>query len=516
MRRVAATSVLSGVVASAGLIACGETPCPPGSARDARTGLCTLVDEAASSGEGAGAGGGSADTGGDGPGGGDMDSGGGGCGTGFLSGDPIAVLASAGEPGGPDVDLIEWVEATVVGDDHVVLSGQGGAQLFSLEDGLPVGPQLTVPQTFRSAADGAEVVFGGRTGSLYPVSFADPGSPERLDPIPEPPNFGFYEDIAYANGLLLLGAHETGGVLLDRGGTRVGTLPASDAYGVGLAPGRAVLTDRDELVLFDIRDPRSPLELDRLPMGGEGRDVDFDGERVAVGLGGRGVGVWDIEADLLVPRGTTGLPGAALDVSLDGDEVWVGAWESSALVRVGDDGLTVLGLEAPRFSAMAVGARGGRAVVADWYGMQLLERTRDVGGPELSIPEAVRFQGGGAEVFLDVRNWGPEPLAVELDAAGTGFVVSPMELTVPPGGWERVRIAAPMSLPEVPTPLPWTSNDPDEPSGVVELAPADRGVGTVHADFSLQGLVGTDPALRMFTLAEQRGKVVVLAYFALF
>jgi len=508
-------STLPWLVASSSLLSCGDPACPPGSARDAGTGLCTLFDDTGPSGEVGGGDAGAGGTTGGGAGSG-TDTGGGGPGSRFTSGDPISVLASAGEPGGPDVDLIEWVEATAVGDSHVVLSGQGGAQLFSLVDGAAVGPRLSVPRKYRSAADGVEVVFGGRTGSLHPVSFADPASPVQLDPIPEPPNLGYYEDIAYADGLLLLGAHETGGVLIERGGTRVGTLPASDAYGVGLAAGRAVLTDRDELVLFDITEPGSPVELDRLPMGGEGRDVDFDGARVAVGLGGRGVAVWDVEADLLVPRGAASLPGAALDVSLDGDEVWVGAWESAALVRVGGDGLTVIGLEAPRFSAMAVGARAGRAVVADWYGMQLLERTRDVAGPELSMPTAIRFQSGGAEVSLDVRNWGPEPLAVELDADGTGFSVSPAALTVPSGGVERVRVVAPEPLPVVPTPLPWTSSDPDEPSGVVSLAPADRGVGTVHPDFSLQGLVGNDPELQTFNLADQRGKVVVLAYFALF
>ena len=508
-----------GAVVTLGL-ACSDPPCPVGSYRDPANGLCTLVDADGGSGGESGGGSGGGDEGGasgtGGGTGGGGDTGDGGPGSGYTRGDPITVVTSAGEAGGMDVDLIEWVEATVVGSDHVVLSGQGGAQLYSLADGSAVGPLLTVPRTFRSAADGVEVVFGGREAALYPVSFADPSNPERLPPIPEPPGLRFYEDVAYSAGRVLLGAHGDGGILLARTGTHLATLPATDAYGTGLAGDRAVLTDLDELILFDISDPRNPLELDRVPLGGEGRDIDFNGDRIAVALGGRGVEVWDVEADVLVSRGSTMLPGAALDVTIDGDEVWVGAWDASALLRITADGLVVLGLEEPRFSAMAVGARNGRAVVADWYGMQLLERSWDVSGPELDLPDAVRFWEPGGTVGVDIRNWGPDRLRVEFDASDVGHGVSPETVRVDPGGVERVRITAPSTLPTVPVSLPWTSNDPDEPSGVLSLAPADQGVGTVHADFTLQGFVWPDPTLRNFTLSEQRGKVVLLAYFALF
>lgn len=491
------------------LAGCGPEPCPPGSARAPATGLCTLIGEDADSGQ-------VVDT----P---DEDDGqDSGTDTGdpepleLTLGDPITLLASLGDAPGPDVELVEWVEATPIGDSHVLMSGQGGAQLFSMEDGSMVGEKLRMPRTFRSAVDGTDVILGGRGGGLYPLSFADPANPTESPRINVPEEWGYFEDIDFAAGRILLGFHDRGGQLLDTGGTPLATLPATDAYGVGLSEDRAVITDLEELVLFDISDPRNPVELDRVPMIGEGRDIDFDGSRVAVGLGGMGVGVWDIEADLLVPRGTATLPGSALDVSVDGDEVWVGAWHETALVRVTDEGLLLLGMEAPEFSAMAVGATGGRAMVADWFGVQLLERNRDVAGPELAISEALRFQEGGQTLRADVRNWGPEPLTVQFGSPSGGFTVDPSSVTIAPGGFERVSVTAPATLEPVLSTAEWTSDDPDESSGFILLSVADRGVGTQHEDFTMQGFSWPDPSLSDFTLSEQRGKVVFLAYFALY
>lgn len=152
------------------LAGCQPDPCPPGSARAPATGLCTLLDEdgdpdgtedppqddtaARDTGEP------SPDDG-----------------LALTSGDPIALLAESGEPGGPGVELVEWVDATPVGPDHVVVSGQGGAQLHRLEDGALVGQKLQLPRTYRSAADGRDVVFGGRGGGLFQISFAAPENP---------------------------------------------------------------------------------------------------------------------------------------------------------------------------------------------------------------------------------------------------------------------------------------------------------------------------------------------------
>ncbi len=502
LRTVPALTLLS-------LAACDDTPCPPGSTREAADGLCHLDDfgdEAPGTTPGA------------------QDSAAtdtaavddtGSPGLTLTPGDPITALTAYDESG-LGGDVIEWVEATPLGDAHVVLSGQGGARVYALSDGQPVSEKLFVPRTFRSATDDGVLVLGGRSGALYTWFVDDPAAPRPGPSLTIPVEWGWFEDIALSGDRLLLGFHDRGGVLLDLSGRWLGTIPASDAYAVGLAGDRAVLTDRDELVLVDVSDVSAPAELDRVPMPGEGRDIDFDGTRVAVGMGGLGVGVWDIAADVLVPRGTAFLPGASLDVSLDGDEVWVGAREATALVRVAADGLVVLGLEPPVHSAMAVGAVDGRAVVADWYGVQLLERQRDVAGPELDLDETLRFGAAGETLRTRVRNWGPTALTLTLTPPASDFVVSPQQLEVPPDGTATIALTLPDDLPLAPVSVSWTSNDPDEPAGTLDLKPADRGVGTPHPAFTLQGFTWPDTALQDYTLADQRGRVVVLAYFALF
>ncbi len=62
--------------------------------------------------------------------------------------------------------------------------------------------------------------------------------------------------------------------------------------------------------------------------------------------------------------------------------------------------------------------------------------------------------------------------------------------------------------------LEWTSNDPDEGSGSVQIRGAGQTVGQPHEDFSLEGFAWPDNSPRYYQLGDQAGKVVFLAYFA--
>ena len=67
-----------------------------------------------------------------------------------------------------------------------------------------------------------------------------------------------------------------------------------------LADNRLVYSDDEELVLADVSDPVNVTELDRIQVGSEIRDIDFDGSKVAVGLGGNGVVLFNLVDDRLV------------------------------------------------------------------------------------------------------------------------------------------------------------------------------------------------------------------------
>ena len=103
-----------------------------------------------------------------------------------------------------------------------------------------------------------------------------------------PPFEGVHEDVDVDGNKVLIGWHANGGVLVDLGGNLLGTLPATDAFAVSLSGNQALLTDQNALVLFDISDPVAPVELDRQPLTGEGRDLSWEGEHAVVGTVGEG------------------------------------------------------------------------------------------------------------------------------------------------------------------------------------------------------------------------------------
>lgn len=430
----------------------------------------------------------------------------------FISGDPIATLGSDGDWGGGGGELVEWVDAVVLDDSYGLVVGQGGLATVNLADGS-ITAHLPVKRGYRVAATGERAIVGTRSQGLMLFAISDPAAPSML--IDHPLGMGYHEDVAIDGDRVLVGWQENGGLLLDLDLNELGRLPATSAVGVGLFGDRAVLTDGAELVLFDISDEAVPVELSRAPLPGEGRDVSFDGDRVAVGMGGSGVSVFDVLGDTLVDRGSFSTPGSALSVSVDGDWVWVGAWEVTALAWIGGEEPVVIGHESPVASAMAVGARDGRAVVADWFFSTALQRAEGVAGPEIVAQESAWFDAGET-AGVRFENDGIFDLDVTVDAPGGGYAVEATAFTLAPGEVETLLVTAPTGeIPDV-IDLNWHSNDPDESDGRTRLRRSNQGVGTTHDDFSLQGFTWPDGALDTYALSEQRGSVVFLAYFALY
>jgi hypothetical protein len=476
--------------------ACSPGPCPKGSTR-AADGLCYLPDD------------GGADSGSD----VDPDTGDSDTAIDVTDGDPISVVGYEGEnePGGR---LLEWTDSAILDESVGAVCGVVGVGLVDLTDGSTMSSRPT-PPCLRMAADDGVVVASDRRSQLTILDVSSPPDILEMGFIRFDPDDTRHEDIAIHDGRVIVGWHGNGARLYDPGANLLGTLPATDAFAVGLHGNRAVISDAEELVLWDVTDPRFAIELSRVALPGEGRDIEFDGSRVAVAMGGAGVGVWDVQDDTLVARGSMIVPGAGLAVALDDDEVWVGSWQHTVLLRLTDDGLVTMGHEAPRFSAMGVSASGGTALVADWHGHMTLQRERDVASPELIVNEDLYFGAGDATQNVRVENHGPLPLEWAFGEVPDGFSVSEAAVTVAPGGVEVITVEGPETL-DYRAALPWSSNDPDESSGEIALAPPDRGVGAAHPDFSLQGFTWPDRDTSEYTLSAYEGKVVVLAYFALF
>ena len=430
----------------------------------------------------------------------------------FAVGDPIVERWTASESGS-GLDLLEWVDAVVLTAELGMVTGEGGWATVDLQ----TGELLTLAEMDRGYvvdADADHAVVGERIYGLTVLDLSDPAVPTvRAE---HQPYEGYHEDVALDGELVLVGYHDDGGLLLDLDLNELATIPAADAFAVGLSGDRAVLTDGDELGLWDVSDPTAPVALDAVEMTASGRDIAFDGDTVAVGLGGRGVGVYAVEDDALVHRGDLPVAGSAFSVSLDGDYLWIGAWVTLAGAWVGVGDVGILGHAAATESAMGLGAGHGMALVADWQHHTAFDLVEGVAGAELVIQEKVYFGEGSTDgVALRVENHGVFDLDFVPGTPSDGWSWDTEDLSL--GTGEGATLVLRPDGTSTGGSLPYTSTDPDEEAGDVELLAATQSVGSKHAAFSLESFTWPDDSkeIRSFDPDSHEG-VLFLAYFSLY
>ncbi len=434
----------------------------------------------------------------------------------LLFGDPIRTLGSDYEGSGAgDLPLNEWLSAAVIDQSVAIVVGHEGYGIVSFEDGTKLH-QEDLQRVYRVASDGMHAVLATRVNGLMLVDVSQGADTRGVTDLGSGMTAGrLHEDVAIEGERILLGGRSQGGVMLDLTGSLVGILPADDAFGVGLQGDRAVVTDDATLLLFDISDPESPVELARATMTGEGRDVAWEADRLVVGMGGAGVSVWSTAGDALRHRGDLVIPGAALSVAVDGQYAWVAGWSLVALVDLSNDVPRVLGHEPSRFTGHGVAAAGGRAIVADWFTSTAMQVVEGVAGPELDLPARVYLKPdvSGGNDTATVTNYGPLELEMSL-TPDTNVVLSSENLLVPAYSSLGLRIEL---LGDTATGggVAWTSNDPDESSGRIEIEQADQGIGSSHVDFTLPGIEMPSGDEGRWTLSDHQGSAVVLVYWSL-
>ena len=445
-------------------------------------------------------------------------------------GDPLETINSTlgldpGPSGGGKV-FAEWVDAVVLGEGQAVLVGVTGTALLDMET-YTILAQYDTNRAYRVDADpDARLVVAGTNSDGLRLIELDSGSVRRWYGGPE---VG-HEDVSIDQGRILVAWRSAGAWLLDTSFSPLAVLPATSATAAVIRGDRALYTDEETLILVDVADPTAPVELDRIALPGAGVDLDFDGTRVAVGLGGRGAVVLTVEADQLVLQGQLVVPGQVQSVSLDGDNLWMGAWEVTALAWLGEGGPVVVGHEAPLYSAMGLGARDGVAIVADWFAATGVRRIAGAAGPEIHTEDTQTFQEDGGSEQVTFTNYGAFPLDISLEAPGDGFSADPLTLSLVPGergtvvvtpptgplrdSTLRWRVVTPPTGPLRDSTLRWSSSDPDEPTGTVRLEAPRGGVGEPHPDFELAGFTWPDTTLTSHRLSDYKGKAVFLAYWA--
>ncbi len=410
----------------------------------------------------------------------------------------------------------EFVDIVGLDADQALGAGQGGYALVELADASHVW-QVDSPRIYDLAWDPsmAQAYLGTRLEGVKFLDLTDRDDPQESGEVTE--WVGVHEDLAASDGLLLVAAPASGAVLID-GATRgvLSTIEAGWASAVGLHEDRAVVADSNAIVLYDISEPTAPVELDRQSLRATARDLEFDGTHIGVALGGHGAAVLRVREDALVVLGELDLPGSSYGVALDGDYLWASAWSDVALIWLGAGGPVVLGTEDVKYSTLGIGAGGARAVCADWFATTAFEVVPGVAGPELVVPTDVFAVGDDPPTAeFELSNLGAMTLEATVSAVDSSVQLSQTDLVLEPGDTVRLVVTGETGRP-LSTELKIDSNDPDELNKSISVRTGEQSLGQEHEDFTVEGYVAPDTTLLPYTLSEQRGRVTVLAYFAVY
>jgi len=411
-----------------------------------------------------------------------------------------------------DEHFFEGVDALALDDARAILTGQGGWAVVDME----LGEVLRV----RAGERGYDLAYdpslqrvwiGTRYSTVYCLDVSDPDDiVQGSCGIAGPPG-GAYEDLAADEGYALLASHGQGARLYDQVGEYLLTLDDGDASGVGLVGDRAVVASGEALVLWDLSDRGSPVELDRADLPGTGGDVAFDGARVLVGLGAEGVAVFDLAGDALTDRGHYAVQGSTNAVALDGDYAYSASWTGYEVAWVGEGGPLVLGHEDAEQLAFGIAASGGNVATADWFHARTFRHEPGVAGPEIDAPPYVYFTEADASEALTLANGGAMDLSVSL-TTGSGYALAPDSLTLAPGETGVVVVTADGQPAEDTIVL--STNDPDEPELEVLATWGQTLLGAEAADFELSGFRWPDKSTDAYRLSDYAGQVVFLSFWA--
>jgi len=344
-----------------------------------------------------------------------------------------------------------------------------------------------------------------------------------------------FEGLAWdaASSTLYAAAHGGGlrvyGTAADGTPTFVRVLDGFDnAWKLDLHEGRGYVVDGTRLHVLDLADPRLPVRLGTLDLPGSGRDVDAHGDRVFVALGGDGIAVFDLAS--LDPGGLpTALPTVAVDGSaqavqandlLLGVASWshVAVYDRESLLRLGTERTG----EYPTFEEdLGVALIGDLVLVAEWRAMHALRFHPGYVSPDIWIPdEMFAFPADEARTkTFAVRNRGPLPLEIGPIAttAPERFTVTPGSAVLAPGESTDLTLAfTPPAPAPSPTLLAIETNDADAGQSPLEIPIVTTESGRLDVGDVLDGAFAFLDPTGARDIENLRGKVTVLAYFALF
>lgn len=422
---------------------------------------------------------------------------------------------------------------------HVILCGGFGADINDISD--PSAPRHVAGVEERCQRigigpltdEGARVIYLAHHGDSWVTTpylatyhlFSD-GRAVRVAKIES--RDVLFEGIAHHQGALYVAAHE-GGVRvyrLDARGVptfeRVVVGGIVNAWKIAVSGSHAFVADAGAgLHVFSLEDPLAPQRVATVETLGSPRDVAAEGARVYVAMGGAGVDIFDVSD----PRAPTKIKtlvgrGSAQAVDVDGDLLAVANWSHVALHDSAS--LARLATERTRDAFeqdLGVALVGSTLLVGEWEGLHALRYRPGYVGSAIWLDEEIfSLDPATPSRAVLVHNDGVLDLHVDgLSIADPAYSIEPASLKIAPGDRGVFSFRRPAPAPAGSTTLRLSSDDPDPARAALELEVLveDAGSRLGIGDELTEAFGFLDPS-GAGQLSALRGKVVVLAYFALF
>ncbi len=453
-------------------------------------------------------------------------------------GDNLVAVATGNAAEAVDVDISR-------NGQYAVLCGGFGARINDVSD--PENPTAVASATQRCQrsawgevlADGTHVLYLAHHGDSWVTT---PGlttvhlSPEGGVSYPDTESTPgvLYEGLRWHDGHLYVATH-AGGVRVyltdpeDGVATLLTVVPGfTNAWKLDVGgPGNDWLYVADDvrLQVVDISEPAQAAIVGGIDLGARGRDVDVEGDRAYVAIGGAGVEVLDISEPAAPTRiATIALEGSAQGVHAQDDRLAVAAWRYVALYDT--TSLKLIGTEQTRGAGafeqdFGVDFRGDHLFVAEWERLYVLRYRPGYVSPDLWITDELFDFPAGEEGrrTTEILNRGPLPLQISsiTTTAPESLSLSASSLTLEPGERTDLEITYTPPAPDLSShSLQLETNDVDPNQGsaslLIRIAESSQvGVGdTIGPEWGFLDPTGQGDVMNL------RGKVVFLAYFALF
>jgi hypothetical protein len=239
-----------------------------------------------------------------------------------------------------------------------------------------------------------------------------------------------------------------------------------------------------------------------------------------VALGGDGVEVYDVsEPSAPLQAGHLDSMGVVQAVARQGDRLAVAAWSHTAIYDANTFDLlaTERTRPPPGFEQdLGVAMAGDHVFVGEWEGLHILEFQPGIETPDVWVPhDLIAFDQAGSDRVVLVENVGQRPLklcGVSVDQGS--FAVDFHPMTLDPGASGAFELSYEPPAPNELSYVTLVTNDPDPGQAELRLLLEPGSDDKLNVGDRLdENFAFLDPG---GDLAALEGKVIVLAYFALF